>query len=577
MEKKFLNDLITPEVFWVAPDATVQETIRVMREKDVSCILVLEDRKPVGIFTERNIVRYATEKGHDFNKIKIKELMSSPVLTGKSDLDVYDAYSLFSLHKIRHLVVVNNHGDAIGIVTQSNIIENLGYEYFIEMKKISRIMSKNLFIVSKDHSVAQVLSKMAKNAVSCAIVTENGFPVGILTERDMARFLVDNLPLDEMKVLDAMSKPLITISEGSAVLEAAKSMQQHGIRRLIVVNEDGHLCGLTTQTDIIKELEGKYIDTLKQIIKQQDMKLESISRDLVETTVYLENILHSSVDMGVIAVNLDFVIVYFNPAAESLLGVEAEKVIGTDIDNIVISESGKLIYKGNITKTFDTFKRESFVIEQKIKGNIRFIHSSVSGIWDRYQELFGFVIMMHDITERKRAEDELAHMATHDFLTGLPNRALLHNLINHEAAHILRDKKKFAVMFLDLDEFKTINDSLGHDVGDKLLQSVGGRLQKTLRKSDTVARMGGDEFIVLLPGFLESSEASLIAEKIVGAINLPFIVNGQELSITTSVGIAIFPDDCDNPNDLIKCADLAMYSAKNHGKNRFQRFLPEMR
>jgi len=181
----------------------------------------------------------------------------------------------------------------------------------------------------------------------------------------------------------------------------------------------------------------------------------------------------------------------------------------------------------------------------------------------------------HDITERVRAEQQLAYMATHDALTGLPNRRLFNDRLTLELAHAHRNQQKLAMMLLDLDHFKDVNDTLGHSVGDKLLQVVGGRLTSLLRQSDTVARMGGDEFMLLLPEMDQMENAARIAAKILGAFRRPFEFDGHKFHITTSIGIALYPNDGEDADALMKNVDIAMYRAKDRGRDNYQRYSGE--
>lgn len=175
-----------------------------------------------------------------------------------------------------------------------------------------------------------------------------------------------------------------------------------------------------------------------------------------------------------------------------------------------------------------------------------------------------------ELAEFKQAEEQLVYMATHDALTGLPNRLLFNDRLTQEFAHAQRNKQKLAVMLLDLDHFKGINDRLGHSMGDKLLQLVGRRLKKLLRKSDVVARMGGDEFLLLLPEIARVEDVAKIANKILEAVRKPYVFDGQKLDITASIGIAISSNGCIDNNNLVKNADIAMYKAKSHGRDNFQ-------
>lgn len=174
-----------------------------------------------------------------------------------------------------------------------------------------------------------------------------------------------------------------------------------------------------------------------------------------------------------------------------------------------------------------------------------------------------------EIADRKKAEKAIQHLANHDALTGLPNRRLFNERINLEIARSQRNQLRFSVMLFDLDQLKDVNDSFGHNVGDLMLQAVAQRLLGLLRKSDTVARMGGDEFLLILPEMNQIEDATITAERILSALSTPFHLETHQINITTSIGISFFPDDGDNAEDLIKKADLSMYKAKEKGGNTY--------
>lgn len=175
-----------------------------------------------------------------------------------------------------------------------------------------------------------------------------------------------------------------------------------------------------------------------------------------------------------------------------------------------------------------------------------------------------------DITDRKRAQEQVEYQAYHDSLTGLPNRLLFRDRIEIALAHAKRSGRTSAVMFLDLDEFKHVNDSLGHTVGDRLLQAIGARLEMCVRSADTVARMGGDEFTILLADMAEPDGVPLVAQKVLDAVRHPVTIDEHELYVTTSIGIALFPEDGTDAESLLKNADRAMYRAKDLGRDNFQ-------
>lgn len=186
------------------------------------------------------------------------------------------------------------------------------------------------------------------------------------------------------------------------------------------------------------------------------------------------------------------------------------------------------------------------------------------------------LVWVQDVTERKQMEDTIRQMAYYDSLTGLPNRNLLNDRLAVALANASRNNHKVAILFLDLDHFKTINDSLGHEAGDQLLQQVSLRIKEVLRKQDTIARMGGDEFIILIPGLTDTDHTARLAQKILDAVTPVLKIGDNELYIGCSIGISIFPDDGMEIKTLLKNSDLAMYRAKEKGRNTFELYTPSM-
>ncbi|HSN21101.1 MAG TPA: EAL domain-containing protein [Usitatibacter sp.] len=198
------------------------------------------------------------------------------------------------------------------------------------------------------------------------------------------------------------------------------------------------------------------------------------------------------------------------------------------------------------------------------------IHRGADG---RAQRVIGVAM---DITDRKLAEQRIAHMAHHDALTGLPHRVLLRDRIQQAIAHAHRDGTQLAVLFLDLDRFKTINDSLGHQLGDRLLQSVASRILVCVREGDTVARVGGDEFVIVIPGISSSADASAVGAKILEVLASAFHLNGNDLHVSGSIGISLYPSDGADAEMLMRNADTAMYHAKDSGRGKLQFFTQHM-
>jgi diguanylate cyclase (GGDEF)-like protein/PAS domain S-box-containing protein len=268
----------------------------------------------------------------------------------------------------------------------------------------------------------------------------------------------------------------------------------------------------------------------------------------------------SFVDMNKSFVNL------FGFTRQEVLKLNAKMAYVTPEDQ----ESFKKVIKENgYTKDFELKlkKRDGAIMDCLV---------TVMAKRNEKEQIIGYQGIIRDITATKQAEETIRHMAYHDALTGLPNRILFNDRLTMAMANAQRSEKNAVVMMLDLDKFKQVNDVLGHKIGDLLLKAVAERLIKTLRKSDTVARMGGDEFMIILPEIVHEYDAGIVAEKIIEVFQWPFKLETKELSVTTSVGVSIFPKDGTDTDTLMKHADIAMYCSKGLGRNKYTCYSPEM-
>jgi diguanylate cyclase (GGDEF)-like protein/PAS domain S-box-containing protein len=204
------------------------------------------------------------------------------------------------------------------------------------------------------------------------------------------------------------------------------------------------------------------------------------------------------------------------------------------------------------------------------------IEDSAAPIHDRRGRVTGAVMVFHDVTQARAMSQRMSYLAHHDYLTDLPNRLLLDDRLAQAITAAHRHHQQLAVIFVDVDRFKHVNDSLGHAIGDQLLLSVAARLVASVRGSDTVSRQGGDEFVILLPAIAHAEDAALSANKILNALGMPHRVKEHDLQITASIGIGVYPDDGTEAETLVKNADIAMLNAKESGRNNYQFFKPDM-
>ncbi|QEI12462.1 putative bifunctional diguanylate cyclase/phosphodiesterase [Cellvibrio japonicus] len=220
--------------------------------------------------------------------------------------------------------------------------------------------------------------------------------------------------------------------------------------------------------------------------------------------------------------------------------------------------------------------REEPVVDRQ-SGRIRWLLTSKFPVFNDTGKTIGLVGIGRDITERKQSEEQIQYLATHDSLTALPNRFMFSKLLAVAIESARRHQRQLAVLFIDLDRFKNINDTLGHDAGDQLLITMANRFRTCLRTSDIVGRLGGDEFVILLPELESHDQAARVAQKILSAAIQPLDVHGQECRVTASIGICLYPEDAEDEQALMKNADIAMYRAKEEGKNNYQFYSPDLK
>jgi diguanylate cyclase (GGDEF)-like protein/PAS domain S-box-containing protein len=279
---------------------------------------------------------------------------------------------------------------------------------------------------------------------------------------------------------------------------------------------------------------------------------------------------------GILIADKDQRIILVNRALSEITGYAPEEVLGNRPQDLYHSMQNPALFR-SILDALDKHNHWQGELWGRHRSGRDFpFLLSITVVRDDHDEIINYIANLTDISERKAAVDRMQHMIEHDPLTGLPNRILLLDRLRQAIAAAQRNGTKVAVLFLDLDRFKNINDSFGHHVGDKLLQTVAERLRKCVRNFDTVSRLGGDEFVVMLADVGDGEPTAHIAENILNAINVPYSIDGNEFNISTCIGIASFPDDSKDSDALLKNADLAMYHAKDNGANSYQFFDDDM-
>lgn len=307
----------------------------------------------------------------------------------------------------------------------------------------------------------------------------------------------------------------------------------------------------------------------------------AIERRTFEDTLFAERdralVTLNSIGDAVLCTDISGRVTYLNLVAESLTGWNCKEAIGQPLANVfrIVDGATGNTAQDPMQMAVDQNRTVGLTVNCVLirrDGVESAIEDSAAPIHDRAGHVIGAVIVFHDVSAARAMSAQMTYAAQHDLVTDLPNRMLLNDRISQSIALAHHHRRSIAVLFLDLDNFKHVNDSLGHAAGDELLQSVSKRLLATLRESDTVSRQGGDEFVILLSEVAHPEDAGKGAEKILESLREPHSVGGKELQINGSIGISVYPHDGQNAEELIQCADTAMYHAKEGGRNSFRFF-----
>ena len=685
MADRRLAELMTWNIVTIAQHATIERATEIMAAAHISSVLATDDGKPAGIVTERDVLR-ALEAAVP-RSAPVSEVMSKPLVGAPKDMALHDAYHFMSKKGVRHLLVTDDDGNSVGIVSESDFRFHLGLEFYRRLQDVRTVMSARMPVLPPTALVREAVSAMAARDANCAVVAVDCKPVGMLTERDAVRIFRGDPSVMGLPVSETMSHPVQTIPVGTHLHDAIERMQSEKIRHLVVVDDDGKVAGILSEHDVVRQLETEYLDfalrdnrrTRKQLQDSEmrrravfnqaqeymslldlDGTLRDANRSSLEligdpdpdevlglpfwdtpwwthdaamqerlrrafadvasgrssrfeathpaadgTLRYVDFHLHPILDDsgklvmamaegsdvterhrieeqrrlalrvfqsshdGIMITDPRGIILDVNQAFCHLTGYSRDEAVG---------QSSRMLESGHHDKTFfeqmfDTIAREDHwlgeIWNRTKSGAISVVLMTISAVRDASAQITHYVGVFTDITRKKESEWRLEHLAHHDALTGLPNRSLFRDRLLQAIRKSQRDERTLALLFIDLDRFKEVNDCLGHIAGDRLLTEAALRITACVRNSDTVARLGGDEFTVVLQDVDNPDDAAAVAGDIIDALAVPFVLGDENVNISASIGIALCPVDAGDPDALTSAADQAMYDAKAQGRNRY--------
>jgi len=331
------------------------------------------------------------------------------------------------------------------------------------------------------------------------------------------------------------------------------------------------------QANVFLETRSTELSRANAMLQQEMQERKRAEEEIRSTQTFLSSIVDNIPNMVFVKDAKDLKFVRLNKAGEKLTGYSEKELLGKSDYDFFPKEQADF-FTGKDRETLRIGKHV-FIVEESIKtkdGTEKILQTKKMPILDKNGNPQYLLGISEDITERKKAEEQLTYLAQYDSLTGLPNRNLFRDRLSLTMARAKRNGQMLALMFLDIDRFKEINDTLGHTIGDEVLQAASGLLRESLRDVDTIARLGGDEFTIILENITHEDQAIVVAEKIQKAFSDPVVIQKQEIFVTASIGIALYPRDAEDIDALLQTADNAMYRAKEEGRNTYEFYAHEI-
>lgn len=574
-----LSSIISATSKQLKAEDTILQALTQMHSQSISSVVILDNNnRPIGIFTEQDALEVIAKKTNTNNNLS--SFIKKHLYCTHKDTYIHDAYIYIENHSYRHVIVIDDDGQYLGVATEGDFLRHTSYEEIAKFTSIQESMSESILSIESTTTIAQTAILMNQQKYDYAIILDDFYPIGIIKERDIAHYYSTNGELADKKVSEIKQENICLIKQSTSLQEASELMKSHGVHQLIVVDSHKKLIGLITRHDVLKAIHGSYFEFLVKTIESKNSNeeiLKNHKQELENKTIFLNSIVDTIPDL-VWLKDTDGKYLLCNSMFEKFFGAKKEDIIGkTDFD--FVDKELAQFFKDHDKKV---------LVEDHSKVNeeyLVFADGSHEGLYDTVKtsmkdsngKTLGVLGIAHDVSDRIAREKELEKLANYDSLTNLPNRSFLKVYLKKSLAKALRNGSSLALIILDLDRFKDINDSYGHTIGDELLSTIAKKLLERLRDGDLVARLGGDEFAIILEEINHVDDIARIVKDILRSISTPCkLSNSIEVHIESSAGIVIAPKDGSSVEELLQHADSALYQAKNDGRALYRYYTDEM-
>ncbi|PKR54023.1 EAL domain-containing protein [Thalassospira marina] len=597
-----VGTLAQGKVLTCGPDLPLGDAITLMHRQRRSSIVVTEENRPVGVWTEHDCLTISADDPTAFLR-PISDWMSSPVRTMSAHASVEAATFRMRRDKLRHLIIIDDSECLVGIVSQSDLIRVPSAIHPLRERDVASIVRRNTVTVPGETPIGLLQAAMKEGECDSAIVfkpapvTHTAQPdgpattrkttsdnasetpatkpaeteavtdeFGIVTERDIVGYLVHRSASGS--AWEIASRPVRRVQDRTSLQDARQIMIDHQIRHLVVTDLQNTVLGILSFNDLLASIEQDYLQHMHDAMEDRDTALARAQKSLHLS----RKIIESSPD-GIVIVDDQGRIEDVNPSFTRVTGYSRNEAIGKSPNLLQSGRHDRAFYEDMWQSITRAGRWQGEIWNRRKSGEIYPEWLSIIAIRDEDGRILQYAGIFSDITDRKQTREDMRRLSHFDELTGFPNRRRFLDVLGRTLNERRGSKDSVAVLLIDIDNFQRINNTLGHAIGDDVLVDFAGRLNRALPTDATLARMGADDFAIMLPQQYEHDTLETVAQDLMEVFNHPhFSASGGELFITASMGITLYPRDGSDTTMLLRNAEIAMLRAKNHGRNRFNHY-----
>jgi len=556
------------EIISIELGAPLSQAVTLMAQHHIGSVLVEDGARPVGLLTRSRAMQLVLQQGS--SNTLVEASMLAPVLQVDANLSVDELGLEFISQSAAHAVVVGMAGQWVGIVSQSDVVNSQGLEHDLFLKSLEEITNFNVLRLSPDCSLRRAIERLRSVNYTAMLVGDDAQGWQIMTETDVIRLLAEAVDLDQP--LAGLALPsLISVDSRLSLYNVRRYFREHNCRHIGVKDHNETVIGLASYGDILRSVELDYIYRLRELLHDKSRALQQSQHNLR----LIERVINASRE-GIVITDGTGHIQSVNPAFTAITGYEAWEALGRNPSMLSSGRHDRQFYR-QLWQTLEQEGRwQGEIWNRRKDGSIYPEWLSITAIENDDGQITQYAAIFHDLTEAKRSEARMQQLSWFDSVTGLANRRLFHDRLQMALGFAREQQRSLALLALDLDMFKQINDRFGHSGGDQVLKQIAERIEPALQECGTAARPSGDEFYIMLTEIRDETCITACLDRISRALSLPILIDDREVRVRGSMGVAVFPTDADEPGELVRAAEVALEHSKERGRNNICFFSPAL-